>query len=87
MTITAAALLAEGTRRLALAGLDCARQDALRLMAHAFGTDRLAVYVEPRRAVDARAAARFRALVDRREAHEPVQHILGSRSSGDSGSR
>jgi release factor glutamine methyltransferase len=75
--VTAASLLAEGTRRLALAGLDCARQDALRLMAHALGTDRLAVYVEPRRAVDARAAACFRALVNRRVAHEPVQHILG----------
>ena len=77
MTITAASLLAEGTRRLALAGLDCARQDALRLMAQALGIDRLAVYVEPRRTVDARAAASFRALVDRRAAHEPVQHILG----------
>jgi release factor glutamine methyltransferase len=77
VTITAASLLAEGTRRLVLAGLDCARQDALRLMAQALGIDRLAVYVEPRRSVDARAAARFRALVDRRAAHEPVQHILG----------
>ena len=77
MTVTAASLLAEGTRRLALAGLDCAGQDALRLMAEALGTDRLAVYVEPRRAVGDRAAARFRALVDRRAAHEPVQHILG----------
>lgn len=77
MTITAASLLAEGTRRLALAGLDCARQDALRLMAQALGTDRLTVYVEPRRSVDARAAASFRALLDRRATHEPVQHILG----------
>ena len=77
MTVTAASLLAEGTRRLALAGLDGARQDALRLMAQALGTDRLAVYVEPRRGVDAGEAARFRALVDRRAAHEPVQHILG----------
>ena len=77
MTITAASLLAEGTRRLVLAGLDCARQDALRLMAQALGIDRLAVYVEPRRPVDARAAASFKALVDRRAAHEPVQHILG----------
>ncbi len=77
MTITAASLLAEGTRRLALAGLDCARQDALRLMAQALGTDRLTVYVEPRRSVDARAAASFRALLDRRAAHEPVQYILG----------
>ena len=77
MTITAASLLAEGTRRLTLAGLDCARQDALRLMAQALGTDRLSVYVEPRRSVDARSAASFRALLDRRAAHEPVQHILG----------
>jgi release factor glutamine methyltransferase len=77
VTITAASLLAEGTRRLTLAGLDCARQDTLRLMAQALGTDRLTVYVEPRRSVDARAAASFRALLDRRAAHEPVQHILG----------
>jgi release factor glutamine methyltransferase len=77
VTITAASLLAEGTRRLTLAGLDCARQDALRLMAQALGTDRLTVYVEPRRSVDARAAASFRALLDRRATHEPVQHILG----------
>ena len=77
MTITAASLLAEGTRRLMLAGLDCARQDALRLLAQALGIDRLAVYVEPRRSVDARAVATFKALVDRRAAHEPVQQILG----------
>lgn len=77
MTITVASLLAEGTRRLTLAGADCARQDALRLMAHALGIDRLAVYVEPRRTVDPRAAASFRALVVRRAAHEPVQHIVG----------
>lgn len=77
MTITAASLLAEGTRRLTLAGLECARQDALRLMAQALGTDRLSVHVEPRRSVDARSAASFRALLDRRAAHEPVQHILG----------
>jgi release factor glutamine methyltransferase len=77
MTITAASLLSEGTRRLTLAGLGSARQDALRLMAHALGTDRLTVYVEPRRVVDERAVARFRAFVERRASHEPVQHILG----------
>jgi release factor glutamine methyltransferase len=77
VTITAASLLAEGTRRLTFAGLDCARQDALRLLARALEIDQLAVYVEPRRSVDARAAASFRALVDRRAAHEPVQQILG----------
>ena len=77
MTITAASLLAEGIRRLTLAGLECARQDALHLMASTLETDRLAVYVEPRRSVDERAAARFMALVDRRAGHEPIQHILG----------
>ena len=77
MTITAASLLAEGTRRLVLAGLECARQDALTLMASALEVERLAVYVEPRRHVDARAAARYKAFVDRRASHEPVQHILG----------
>ena len=77
MTITTASLLAEGTRSLALAGSECARQDALTLMASVLGVERLAVYVEPRRPIDARAAARYRAMVDRRAAHEPIQHILG----------
>ncbi len=77
MTITTAALLAEGTRSLALAGLECARQDALTLMAAALGVERLTVYVEPRRPVDDRAAAAYRALVERRASREPVQHILG----------
>ena len=77
MTIATAALLAEGTRSLALAGLECARQDALTLMAAALGVERLTVYVEPRRPVDDRAAAAYRALVERRASREPVQHILG----------
>ena len=76
-TVTVASLLAEGADRFALAGLDCARQDALRLLAAVLGADGLALYVEPRCPVDADATARFRALVERRAAHEPVQHILG----------
>ena len=74
---TVAALLAEGVGRLSAAGLDCARQDALRLLAAAIGTDGLSLYVEPRRPVGADETVRFRALVDRRVRHEPVQHILG----------
>lgn len=74
---TVASLLAEGAERFVLAGLDCARQDALRLLAAVLGADGLALYVDPRRLVDADAISRFRALVDRRAAQEPIQHIVG----------
>jgi len=77
VTDTVAALLAEGTACLSAAGLECARQDALRLLAAAIGTDPLSLYVEPRRPVNAEQAASFRALVARRVGHEPVQHLLG----------
>ena len=77
MTATVATLLAEGTGRLSAAGLDCARQDTLRLLAAAMGTDGLSLYIEPRRPVDAAQTARFHVLVNRRVQHEPVQHILG----------
>ena len=77
MTATVAGLLAESADRFAAAGLDCARQDALRLLAAVLGTEGLTLYVEPQRPVDAEAAARFRALVDRRATHEPLQHIMG----------
>ena len=75
--LTVIALLQEGAARLGEAGLDCARQDAERLLGAALGTDRLALYVEPRRAVDAESAADYRELVARRAGHEPVQYILG----------
>ena len=74
---TVGELLAEGTHRIAQAGLDCARQDALRLLAAVLGTDGLTLYVEPRRSVEAEATARFRSLVSRRATHEPIQHIVG----------
>src|SRR6266508_3430102 len=75
--LTVIALLQEGAARLGEAGFDCARQDAERLLGAALGTDRLALYVEPRRAVDAESAADYRELVARRAGHEPVQYILG----------
>ncbi|HUO63928.1 MAG TPA: peptide chain release factor N(5)-glutamine methyltransferase [Terriglobales bacterium] len=77
MTATVASLLSEAADRFTQAGLECARQDALRLLASVLGGDGLVLYVEPRRPVDADASASFRALVERRAAHEPVQHILG----------
>ena len=74
---TVGSLLAEGTARLAAAGLECVPQDARRLLGAALGLHELALYLEPRRTVEAEATARFRALVERRAAHEPVQHLLG----------
>jgi len=70
VTATVASLLSEGADRFTQAGLDCARQDALRLLASVLGSDGLALYVEPRRPVDAEARTRFRALVERRAAHD-----------------
>ena len=72
-----ASLLALGAARLGEAGLEGARHDAEELLAAVVGTDRLALYVEPRRPVDAEAAARYRELLDRRAGHEPIQYILG----------
>lgn len=77
MTVTVAELLAEGTDRFSAAGLDCARQDALRLLGATLGADGLSLYLDPRRSVDAEATARFRGWVDRRATHEPLQHIVG----------
>jgi release factor glutamine methyltransferase len=77
VTVTVAELLAEGTDRFSAAGLDCARQDALRLLGATLGADGLSLYLDPRRSVDAEATARFRGWVDRRATHEPLQHIVG----------
>src|SRR5262244_281040 len=77
MTATIGSLLAEGTARFAAAGLTCAPQDARRLLGAVLGIDELGLYLEPQRLVDAEATARFHAVVERRAAHEPVQHLLG----------
>jgi release factor glutamine methyltransferase len=75
--VTSRGLLAEGARRLAEAGLPTARQDAEWLLAAVLGRERLALYLEPERAVVEAAGGRFRALVARRADHEPLQHLLG----------
>jgi release factor glutamine methyltransferase len=74
---TARGLVAEGARRLAEAGLPTARQDAEWLLAAVLGQERFALYLEPREALVEAAGHRFRALVARRAAHEPLQHLLG----------
>ena len=51
MTATVAELLAEGANRFSAVGLDCARPDALRLLATVLGGDGLSLCLEPQRPV------------------------------------
>ncbi len=74
---TARALVVEGTTALAEAGIATARQDAEWLLASVLGVERFELFVEAAREVPSLAAARYRAWVDRRTAHEPLQYILG----------
>ena len=53
------------------------RLDAELLLAHALGTSRSYLHTWPEREVDAAQGARFAADLARRQAGEPVAHILG----------
>lgn len=68
-------LLAEASRRLADAGVPSPEYDARELAAFAMGLDRIPV-ADIEVAPD--HARRFEALLSRREAREPLQHIVGS---------
>ncbi len=74
---TALSLLMEGTAALAAAGIPTARKDTEWLLASVLGVECFDLYMERSREVAPAAAARFRAWVDRRTAHEPLQYILG----------
>jgi len=71
------ALLRESTARLDAAAIATARQDAEWLLASVLGVGRFDLYLEPRREVAEAALDRYQALVQRRAAGEPVQHLLG----------
>jgi release factor glutamine methyltransferase len=64
--------LRDATRRLAAAGCHTPRLDAELLLAHALGVERLRLLLE-----DLPVPAEFEALLERREAREPVAYILG----------
>jgi release factor glutamine methyltransferase len=74
----AGALLAAAAARLSAAGVDGARRDARVLLAAAMAAPPGA-HLADDAAVDDAAAARFRAMIDRRAAREPVARILGRR--------
>jgi len=78
--MSAAALLAEAASTLAAAGVSSPDWDAERLLLHVLGGDRARLVADPARPVPAEAAERFRRLVARRAAREPLQHIVGTQA-------
>ncbi|MCV0402111.1 MAG: peptide chain release factor N(5)-glutamine methyltransferase [Chloroflexi bacterium] len=69
--------LTRATERLRAAGSPSARLDAEVLASHAVDRDRSWVLAHPEATLDAEAAARFVAAVERRAAGEPVAYIRG----------
>ena len=76
---TVAEALEIARRRLLAAGVSEARADAEVLLAYALGTTRTGLVLAARRALDGATASAFEALVARREAREPLQHLTGTR--------
>jgi release factor glutamine methyltransferase len=60
-------------------GIESPRLDAELLLAHATASTRIKLVIESKRALETEELARFRQLVMRRRAREPVAYILGSR--------
>ncbi|MCU0946122.1 MAG: peptide chain release factor N(5)-glutamine methyltransferase [Rubritepida sp.] len=76
---TIGALLCEAGARFREAGIEEARVEARLLLGHVLGRKPLSLPMEGQRTVTAEEAARFRALVDRRAAHEPSAYLTGTR--------
>ncbi len=71
--------LAEGRARLADADIASARLDAELLLAHALGISREELLLRGGETLDAAAAVRVRAALERRAQHVPMAHLLGVR--------
>jgi release factor glutamine methyltransferase len=76
---TIVALLGVAAARLKAAGIEAPMREARLLLGHAAGLGQGALIGWPERALDRDCADRFRTLVERRLAHEPVARILGRR--------
>ncbi len=81
MTCSVPHLLLAATRRMEAAGIDAneARVEARVLLEIALGVTRTELRLRPERDVTAAEAARFDALVARREAREPLAYVVGKR--------
>ena len=80
--VTVDALLGEGVRQLSAAAArtpGSARLDAAVLLAHVLGVATARLSSHPERPVDAEGAARYRHLLARRAAGEPLAYLTGSR--------
>lgn len=71
-------LLKAATERLAAAGIEDAREDARHLLRHALGLDAAGMIARGAVPLSEAEAARFDALIRRREAREPLSQILGT---------
>jgi release factor glutamine methyltransferase len=60
-------------------GIDNPRLDAEVLLAHALATTRIQLVVDSKRPLALDELARYRELIKRRRAHEPVAYVLGVR--------
>jgi release factor glutamine methyltransferase len=79
MTVPLASLMEAAARRLAAAGISDARREARLLAALALDCSPDALLTASERDLDAAQAARLAALIDRRQAREPLSRIRGSR--------
>lgn len=76
--LTVRAILDSAISRLAAAGVESARLDAELLLAHVLGKNRGWVWAHPEVTISTEDAARFGALLARRERREPLAYLLGS---------
>ena len=78
MSEAVSAALEEAVARLAAAGIERPRDEALRLLALALGTDRGGVLARRPDPLTGEAEARLASFLDRREAREPLQYLTGT---------
>jgi len=79
MSATLVSLWTDVRRRLEAAGVDTPVFDARLLLEAGAGVSRLDIVTDPRRSISAEQVAAVDALTRRREAREPVAHIIGRR--------
>ncbi|MCA1367960.1 peptide chain release factor N(5)-glutamine methyltransferase [Bradyrhizobium sp. BRP14] len=79
MAETLDSLLAESRDKLKAAGIEAAALDARHLVSGLLGLSRAALVTRGGEPVGEADAARIRAAIERRAAHEPVHRILGER--------
>lgn len=78
-TWTVRALLGWAREWLEKKGVESPRLDAELLLAHALGCERIRLYTDADKPLDAGELAKFKPLIQRRGAREPVAYILGAK--------